>query len=220
MATKIFNLIPSDIDRPLTHLSNNIVYKALVEDVKNTLRTLTLKSADVQATDGTWYHMRILPYRTDENIIEGVLVTFVDITSQKNVEEKLKKTNEHLNLIMENLPAVPFTCTADPEIKINFVGKSVEKITGFLPEQFISKTSFWINRIHPDDKKKIHAAFSTISKSKSFDLPFRWKCVDGKYKLFINYIRYAKPENGRPAYIVGVWQEIIEKNKIQKGKDG
>lgn len=212
-ATKIFNLIPSDIDRPVTHLSSNIVYKALADDVKNALKTLAVKTADVQALDETWYHMRILPYRTAENVIEGVLVTFVDITEQKKTEEKLKKTNEHLNMIMENLPAVPFTCLADPDFKISFVGNSCEKVMGFLPEQFVKKTSFWVNRIHPGDKKKIMSAFSSIAKKGSFDLPFRWKCADGKYKNFINYIRYAEAENSRPAYIVGVWQEIVGNSK-------
>jgi two-component system CheB/CheR fusion protein len=207
-ATKMFNLIPSDIDRPVTHLSSNIVYKALADDVKNALKTLAVKSADVQAIDETWYHMRILPYRTEENIIEGVLVTFIDITEQKNTEEKLKKTNEHLNMILENLPAVPYTCVAEPSFKISFVGKSCEKVLGFLPEQFTKKSSFWINRINANDKKKILSAFSSISKKGSFDLPFSWKCSDGKYKQFINYMRYVASENGRPAYIVGVWQEV------------
>ncbi|OFY84204.1 MAG: hypothetical protein A3F72_14345 [Bacteroidetes bacterium RIFCSPLOWO2_12_FULL_35_15] len=212
-ATKIFNLIPSDIDRPVTHLSSNLVYKALADDVKNALKTLSVKSADVHALDGTWYHMRIIPYRTAENIIEGVLVTFVDITDQKSVEQTLKKTNEHLNLIMENLPAVPYTCVADPEIRISFVGKSCEKVTGFLPEQFTSKISFWLNRIHPSDKKKTLAAIKNISKKGSLEQPFRWKCSDGKYKTFINYIRFAAAESGRPAYIVGVWQEVAKKDK-------
>lgn len=217
-ATKIFNLIPSDIGRPVTHLSSNLVYKALADDVKNALKTLAVKSADVHAIDGTWYHMRIIPYRTSENIIEGVLVTFVEITEQKNVEQKLKKTNEHLNLIMENLPAVPYTCAADPEIKISFVGKSSEKVTGFLPEQFTTKSSFWINRIHPNDKKKIISAFKNIAKKGSLNQPFRWKCADGKYKHFINFIRYADAEHGRPAYIVGVWQEALWEQSIIKGK--
>jgi two-component system CheB/CheR fusion protein len=217
-ATKIFNLIPSDIDRPVMHLSSNIVYKALADDVRNALRTLAVKSADVKAIDGTWYHMRILPYRTAENIIEGVLVTFVEITEQKNIEEKLKKTNEHLNLIMENLPAIPYTCIADPDVKISFVGKSCEKVTGFMPEQFTNKSSFWVNRIHPADKKIVIAAYASVSKKGSLDIPFRWKCADGKYKIFTNYIRYASAENGRIPYIVGVWQEIIPDVKSLKGK--
>jgi two-component system CheB/CheR fusion protein len=215
-ATKIFNLIPTDIDRPVTHLSSNIVYKALADDVKNALKTLAIKTADVQANDGTWYHMRILPYRTAENIIEGVLVTFVDITEQKSTAEKLKNTNEHLNMILENLPAVPFTCSADSSHKISFVGKSCEKVMGFLPEQLMSKSSFWFNRIHPADKKKLLAAFSTIAKKRICDLAFRWKCADGKYKHFVNHIRYANSESTKPPYIVGVWQEIIENGKIVK----
>jgi two-component system CheB/CheR fusion protein len=215
-ATKIFNLIASDIDRPVTHLSSNIMYKSLADDVKLALKTLAVKTVDLQAIDGTWYHMRILPYRTAENIIEGVLVTFVDITEQKNTEEVLKKTNEHLNMILENLPAVPYTCEVNADMKISFVGKSCEKVMGFLPEQFIKKSSFWIDRIHPLDKKKILNAYTSIVKKGSFDLPYKWKCHDGKYKSFINYIRYVAPENGRSAYIVGVWQEITENKKLLK----
>ena len=212
-ATKIFNLIPTDIDRPVTHLSSNIVYKALADDVKNALKTLVIKTADVQANDGTWYHMRILPYRTAENIIEGVLVTFVDITEQKSTAEKLKNTKEHLNMLLENLLVVPFTCSVDSTHKISFIGKSCEKVMGFLPEQLMKKSSFWFNRVHPADKKKILSAFATISKKKICDLEFKWKCANGKYKNFINHIRYANSESTKPPYIVGVWQEIIEKGK-------
>lgn len=212
-ATKIFNLIPSDIERPVTHLSSNIIYKNLVEDIKNSLKTLAVKTSDTQTTDGTWYHMRILPYRTVENIIEGVLVTFIDITDQKNTEEKLKKTNDHLNLVIENLNTIPFTFETGKEIKISFVGKSCERITGFLPEQFTNKASFWSRRIHPNDRKKIYSAFLTISKKGISELPFRWKCLNGKYKYFINCLRYVKAENGRPDYIVGAWQQFVMKSK-------
>ena len=57
------------------------------------------------------------------------------------------------------------------------------------------------------------AAFSSIAKKGSFDLKFRWKCADGKFKSFVNYLRYASPEDSKPGYIVGVWQEIIENGK-------
>ena len=215
-ATKIFNLIPTDIDRPVTHLSSNINYKALADDVKNTLKTLAVKSVDVVANDNTWYHMRILPYRTAENIIEGVLVTFVDITEQKHTAEKLKKTNEHLNIIIENLTAVPYNCSADGEIKITFVDESCEKITGYKPQHFTKKKSFWLSRVHPDDKKKIQAAFANVVKKRNLSFVFNWKCADGKYKPFINYIKYIASQNNQPAYVVGVWQEFKENSKLIK----
>ncbi|TKB96058.1 chemotaxis protein CheB [Pedobacter cryophilus] len=214
-ATKIFNLIPSDIDRPVTQLASNLYYKSLAEDVKEALKTLAVKSIEVNAIDGAWYYMRIIPYRTADNIIEGVLVTLVEITEQKKVEQQLKKSNEHLTLIMENLPAVPYTCINDPHLKIDFVGNSAEKVTGFLPEQFTGDISFWLNRIHPSDKKKILDTFNDIKKIASYDLEFRWKCADGKYKSFINYMRYVEIENRKPAYIVGVWQELIVSKSIK-----
>jgi len=159
--------------------------------------------------------MRIIPYRTSENIIEGILITLVDITSQKKVEQNLAKSDEHLNLVMENLPAVPYSCTTEPELEFSFVGKSCEKVTGFLPAQFTGKNSFWINRIHPDDKGKIVYAFAGISKKGNDDQTFRWKCANGKYKKFINNIRYLAAGPGKPANIVGVWQEILTQKPIR-----
>ncbi len=209
-ATKIFNLIPSDIDRPVTQLASNLHYDSLSDDVNEALKTLAIKSLEVNSFDGCWYYMRIIPYRTADNIIEGVLVTLVEITDQKKVEQQLKKSNEHLNLIMQNLPAVPFTFILKPELKLDFVGVSSEKVTGFLPEQFTGDLSFWENRLHPSDKKKMIKLFLTIQKIGSANQFFRWKCADGKYKRFINYFRYVEAENQKPAYIVGVWQEAID----------
>ena len=216
-ATKIFNLIPSDIDRPVMDLSSKIVYKGLLDDVKDSLRTLAVKHTDVKSIDGMWYHIRILPYRTAENIIEGVLVTFVDITEQKNIEEKLKKSNEHLNLVLDSFAAVPYNCSNYPDLKISFVGKSCEKVMGFLPEQFINKSFSWLNRIHPADKKKVLAAYTNVYKKGRVVIPFKWKCADGKYKNFMNYMHYSTAQNGLESYIVGVWQEIPLEVKTLKG---
>jgi PAS domain-containing protein len=207
-ATKIFNLIPTDIDRPVIQLSNNLQYQTLADDVIHALKTLEAKSIEVCATDGSWYNMRIIPYRTSENIIEGVLITLVDITNQKNVEQKLEKTNRHFNLVMENLPAIVYTCITQPELSFNFVGESCEQIMGFMPEQFTNNTSFWLSRVHPDDKKKIINAFLKDDIKGNEEQLFRWKCADGNYKRFVNYMRNVAAKNGEPSYIAGVWQQI------------
>ncbi len=206
-ATKIFNLISTDIDRPVTQLSANLEYNSLVTDVKQVLKTLQVKSIQVKDLNGLWYYMRIIPYRTSENIIEGVLVTLVEITSQKTVELELKKSNEYLNLIMENLPVIPYTALLKPKLKMDFIGKTVERVTGFLPEKFSGSISFWSGRIHPDDKKSTLASLEDHSKKGSRNQPFRWKCADGKYKSFIISKQFIPEAEGRSAYLVGVWQE-------------
>nr|WP_290427248.1 chemotaxis protein CheB [Mucilaginibacter aquariorum] len=217
-ATKIFNLIPADIGRPLTQLKLNLHYDNLADDVSHALKTLETRSVEVSGSDGTWYYMRIIPYRTSENMIEGVLITLVDISSQKAVEHDLAKSNEHLNLVMENLPAVPYTCTMAPELEFSFVGKSCEKVTGFLPGQFTGKTAFWMQRIHPDDQQKMSTAFAGIAKKGNDEQNFRWKCANGKYKQFINTIRYTAARPGKPAYIAGVWQEVLSAKSAIKNK--
>jgi two-component system, chemotaxis family, CheB/CheR fusion protein len=83
-ATRIINLIQSDIGRPVGHIVSNLPgYDHLVADIRAVLDTLVSQEAEVQTADGGWYTMRIQPYRTIDNVIEGAVLTFVDITGHK-----------------------------------------------------------------------------------------------------------------------------------------
>lgn len=94
-ATRIINLIPSDVGRPVAHTVSNLVgYNQLVADAQGVLNTLVPKVVDVQTTEGTWYTMRILPYRTVDNVIEGAAITFVDITEIVSTRDALRKAND------------------------------------------------------------------------------------------------------------------------------
>ncbi|MDW7669017.1 MAG: CheR family methyltransferase [Bacillota bacterium] len=89
-ATEIINLISSDIGRPVSDISSNLVgYNELTTHVKKVLDTLIVKREEVQTSDGNWYEMIIQPYRTIENVIEGAVLTFVDITEAKIAKDKL-----------------------------------------------------------------------------------------------------------------------------------
>jgi two-component system, chemotaxis family, CheB/CheR fusion protein len=79
-ATKIINLIQSDIGRPVSHIVSNLPgYDSLKEDTQAVLDTLIPKEHEVRSSEGRWYTMRIQPYRTLDNVIEGAVLTFVDI---------------------------------------------------------------------------------------------------------------------------------------------
>jgi two-component system CheB/CheR fusion protein len=98
-ARTIINLIPSDMGRPVAHIVSNLAgYDNLVADVQAVLDTLVPKDVDVQTKKGMWYTMRILPYRTLDNVIEGAVITFVDITEMVRVRASLQKANEVLRL--------------------------------------------------------------------------------------------------------------------------
>ena len=98
-ASMVINLILSDVGRPVGHIVSNLVgYDRLVADVQAVLDTLIPKEVDVQTQAGAWYRLRILPYRTLDNVIEGAVITFVDITEVKRGEEALRKANNLLRL--------------------------------------------------------------------------------------------------------------------------
>lgn len=84
-ASSIINLIPGDVGRPVGHLASNLKgYNNLLMDVRSVLDTLVPRVADVQTTEGRWYTMRIQPYRTLENAIEGAVITFAERCNKKD----------------------------------------------------------------------------------------------------------------------------------------
>jgi two-component system CheB/CheR fusion protein len=89
-STRIINLIQSDTGRPLAHIVYNLKgYDHLLADTRTVLDTLSPKEIEVQTNDGAWHLMRILPYRTLENVIEGAVLTFVDISAAKKAQTSL-----------------------------------------------------------------------------------------------------------------------------------
>jgi len=83
-ATRILNLIPSDVGRPMGHIAPNLVaYPSLEADTRQVLATLTAREDQVQTRDGRWFRLCIQPYRTLDNVVEGAVLTFVDITLLK-----------------------------------------------------------------------------------------------------------------------------------------
>jgi two-component system CheB/CheR fusion protein len=98
-ASAIINLIPGDVGRPVSHIVSNLVgYDRLVADVREVLDTLAPKSVDVESTNGKWHTMRILPYRTLDNVIEGAVISFIEITETVQAREALHKASELLRL--------------------------------------------------------------------------------------------------------------------------
>ncbi|MBF0549185.1 MAG: PAS domain-containing protein [Deltaproteobacteria bacterium] len=93
-ASKIANLIDTDVRRPIGHIATNLEYSDLVKDAKMVLDTLIPKETEVRTSDGHWYLMRILPYRTTENQIDGVVITFFDVTESKLANEQVKIAKE------------------------------------------------------------------------------------------------------------------------------
>jgi two-component system CheB/CheR fusion protein len=88
----IIHLREADIGRPLSELASTLIYPQLQADAKETLRTLAACEKQIETTDRKWFTVRIMPYRTVSNVIQGVVITFLDITAAKALESHLRET--------------------------------------------------------------------------------------------------------------------------------
>ena len=92
----VSKLISSDVGRPITDIASDLFYPELTEDIGEVLRTLNTVEKQVKSYNGCWFNARILPYRTLEDKIDGVVITFVNITESKVLEAELRKTKSAL----------------------------------------------------------------------------------------------------------------------------
>lgn len=89
-STEVFNLIDSDMGRPLGHITHSLEYDEIVDDVKHVLNTLEKVKKVVSHSDDRWFIMRLRPYRSTENKIEGVVIAFTEFTELRDAQQKLK----------------------------------------------------------------------------------------------------------------------------------
>ena len=89
-ATQLFKLIPGDVGRALSDIVTDLSYPGLQQDAAQVLRTLVFSDKQVQTQDGRWFRVRIMPYRTLANVIDGVVITCTNITEAKRLEMKLR----------------------------------------------------------------------------------------------------------------------------------
>ncbi len=115
---KIINLIPGDAGRPITDIASDLIYPDLAGDAREVLRTLVFKEKTVAASDGRWFMTRIMPYRTLENRIDGVVITFTNIAASRKLELELRDTQAALEKHVRELSAELAEAKKEPRSEV------------------------------------------------------------------------------------------------------
>lgn len=185
-ANKIINLISSDIGRPVAHIASNLIdYKQMSSDVKTVLETLIPKNIQVQTIDEKWFDMIIQPYRTIENVIEGVVLTFVDITEAKKARDELAVSEMSYRTLFET--AQEGILILDGETgRIKKVNPFLIELLGYPEKKFLKKEIWDIGLLKDVVESKEN--FLELQKKKYIryeDLPL--ETADGE-KIAVEFI--------------------------------
>ncbi len=132
--TQIFNLIRADVGRSITHIASNLKYQHIAEDVREVLDRLRSKEVHLQTVDEQqWYSMRVLPYRTADNFIDGAVVTFTNITTFKNLEASVAATSLYAANIIDIIqqPLV----VLDGQLRVECASNAFAETFQLIPEQ-------------------------------------------------------------------------------------
>jgi two-component system CheB/CheR fusion protein len=108
---KLFNLIPSDVGRPITHVVSNFDNSGIEDEIKEVIETLANKEIEVKTKTNEWYRVRIMPYRTLDNFISGAVLTFSLVTGYKQLEHTLEHMRQNIDILTH--------LYTDPLIRIN-----------------------------------------------------------------------------------------------------
>jgi PAS domain-containing protein len=93
-ATTLFKFIPGDIGRPLSDIRSELDYPLLLDDAAKVLHTGVFEEKRVYSRHGRWYRVRIMPYRRLDNVIDGIVITFIDTTEIASLEARLQQQME------------------------------------------------------------------------------------------------------------------------------
>jgi two-component system CheB/CheR fusion protein len=169
-ATKIIKLIKSDIGRPFTDLVTDLIYPELSADALEVLKTLVFIQKPIPTKDGRWFNIRIMPYRTLDDRIDGLVITFINISELKKVELKLDETEKVNNLLFNLSSDILIKLSTD--LKIADFNPTAEKFFGMSREDVLNRN--YIQLFVPETERK--GTENNINKLQS-------QLLNGKFKM-------------------------------------
>jgi two-component system CheB/CheR fusion protein len=180
-AAKIIKLIPGDAGRPFTDIATTLDYPELADDAREVLRTLVFKEKLVAASAERWFSVRIMPYRTQENVIAGLVITFTDASVYKALEAALRQKEGQLRELADALPQLVWRSRADGAF--DYLSRQWLDYTGVRELEQIGDG--WLRQVSAEDRERVRAEWiAAVEAAVPFDSEFRIQRSDGACRWF------------------------------------
>jgi two-component system CheB/CheR fusion protein len=178
---RIIKLIPGDVGRLITDITSDLDSAALAEDAREVIRTLAVKERQAGTRDGRYFTVRIMPYRTLENVIDGVVITFTDASTSRGFELALAERSIQLRHLSESVPSLVWAARADGAF--DYLSGQWLDYTGVPAAEQLSWG--WLQQIHRSDRERVRDDWrAAVAAGATFLSEFRIRDAAGSYHWF------------------------------------
>lgn len=177
-AEKLLNLIASDVGRPISNLKLNVDVPDLEKIVTEVIDSVTPVQREAQDRDGHWYLLRIRPYRTMDNRIDGAVLILVDVDALKKAEDSLRASEERFRLLADSAPVLIWVSTAEG---LEFVNRAFREYVG--ADEAALRGMGWLGFVHDSDRERLTQVIRHgVARQAGFTTIFRMRRADGDYR--------------------------------------
>ena len=230
-ATRLFNLIDSDIGRPLSHITLRFEDPELARDIDLALQGRMPPEREVRAEQDQWYLRRITAYRTASSRMEGIMLSFTDVTPHKHAELKLRDMAASLeqrvversaqlqqernfnNAILDTVASL--ILVVDTEGRMVRYNRACETVTGYNFDEFVGSRAWW-NLVPEEERERVgRVAVRLMAGEKQVESENHWLTREGSRRLLRWQNTVLKDAAGRIQFLVGSGLDITEQREAE-----
>jgi two-component system CheB/CheR fusion protein len=211
--------MPQDIGRHIIHFRGSLQLDNFIDEIEKVNKTLIPFETSILSTKQNNFMMRISPFRTEQNEIKGIVISFTNITNYTNISQKLEFSQTELNKLNEKYKeqAELFELISNnasdlisvnlPDGIVEYVSPSLREITSYHPEELLGKTPF--DMIHPNDKESFSSKFFKVVNGENIGLiEFRIKEKSGEYIWLESSLRPILSNTGKVIKVLNTARNI------------
>lgn len=214
-ANELFHLIQADVGRPFEHVAHRFERRHLLSDAEHVNTHETPVEREVRAEDGAWFLVRTLPYHTVDKVVDGVVITLVDISARKLIEEALHEKDARLRFTLDATGVGEWDL--DPTthaINRSFKHDQIFGYDTLLPEWSLERL---LEHVHPDDRENVEQSFArSIEGGEPLAVECRIIREDGSQRwIHMRGHRYGDSA-GRRERLLGIVEDVTERIEAER----
>ncbi|MGM0453378.1 MAG: CheR family methyltransferase [Thermodesulfobacteriota bacterium] len=216
----ITSIREADVGRPIEDLATANIYDGFYSDIEAVFETLGSKEREIRDAKGNWYLLRMLPYRTEENAVDGIIVTFININPLKAIEKKAQSLDEKLGRALD-IGQMAWWDWFYPDNRFAFSEK-LPAMVGYHADDIGRRYEDWTALLHPEDRSRVNAAMQDLlnGKIEFYDVKYRLKAKDAGYIWFRDRGGVVERDNkNQPLHLAGIVANINREKWLEEQRD-